>query len=131
MLTLDKVYDAARVLKDNIRKTDLIYAPSLNDKTNIYLKAENLQTTGSFKVRGAYYKISRLSDEQKKRGIIACSAGNHAQGVALSAQKNGIESAIFIPSTAPISKIEATRNYGAKIMLIDGVYDEAYNEAIK
>lgn len=131
MLTLDKVYDAARVLKDNIRKTDLIYAPSLNDKTNIYLKAENLQTTGSFKVRGAYYKISRLSDEQKKRGIIACSAGNHAQGVALSAQKNGIESAIFIPSTAPISKIEATRKYGAKIMLIDGVYDDAYNEAIK
>ncbi len=131
MLTLDKVYDAARVLKDNIRKTDLIFAPSLNDKTNIYLKAENLQTTGSFKVRGAYYKISRLSDEQKKRGIIACSAGNHAQGVALSAQKNGIESAIFIPSTAPISKIEATRKYGAKIMLIDGVYDDAYNEAIK
>lgn len=131
MLTLDKVYDAARVLKDSIRKTDLIYAPSLNDKTNIYLKAENLQTTGSFKVRGAYYKISRLSDEQKKRGIIACSAGNHAQGVALSAQKNGIESAIFIPSTAPISKIEATRKYGAKIMLIDGVYDDAYNEAIK
>lgn len=131
MLTLDKVYDAARVLKDNIRKTDLIYAPSLNNKTNIYLKAENLQTTGSFKVRGAYYKISRLSDEQKKRGIIACSAGNHAQGVALSAQKNGIESAIFIPSTAPISKIEATRKYGAKIMLIDGVYDDAYNEAIK
>lgn len=131
MLTLDKVYDAARVLKDNIRKTDLIFAPSLNDKTNIYLKAENLQTTGSFKVRGAYYKISRLSNEQKKRGIIACSAGNHAQGVALSAQKNGIESAIFIPSTAPISKIEATRKYGAKIMLIDGVYDDAYNEAIK
>ena len=131
MLTLDKVYDAARVLKDNIRKTDLIFAPSLNDKTNIYLKAENLQTTGSFKVRGAYYKISRLSDEQKKRGIIACSAGNHAQGVALSAQKNGIESAIFIPITAPISKIEATRKYGAKIMLIDGVYDDAYNEAIK
>lgn len=131
MLTLDKVYDAQRVLKDNIRKTDLIYAPALSEKAQIYLKAENLQTTGSFKVRGAYYKISRLNDEQKKRGIIACSAGNHAQGVALSAQKNGIESAIFIPSTAPISKIEATRKYGAKIMLVDGVYDDAYAEAVK
>ncbi len=131
MLTLDKVYDAQRVLKDNIRKTDLIHAPSLSDKADIYLKAENLQTTGSFKVRGAYYKIARLNDEQKKRGIIACSAGNHAQGVALSAQKNNIKSAIFIPSTAPISKIEATRKYGAQIMLVDGVYDDAYQAAIK
>ena len=131
MLTLDKVYDAQRVLKDNIRKTDLIHAPALSDKADIYLKAENLQKTGSFKVRGAYYKIARLNDEQKKRGIIACSAGNHAQGVALSAQKNNIKSAIFIPSTAPISKIEATRKYGAQIMLVDGVYDDAYQAAIK
>lgn len=131
MLTLDKVYDAQRVLRDNIRKTDLIHASSLSDKADIYLKAENLQTTGSFKVRGAYYKIARLNDEQKKRGIIACSAGNHAQGVALSAQKNNIKSAIFIPSTAPISKIEATRKYGAQIMLVDGVYDDAYKAAIK
>ena len=131
MLTLDKVYDAQRVLKDNIRKTDLIHAPALSDKADIYLKAENLQKTGSFKVRGAYYKIARLNDEQKKRGIIACSAGNHAQGVALSAQKNNIKSPIFIPSTAPISKIEATRKYGAQIMLVDGVYDDAYQAAIK
>lgn len=131
MLTLDKVYDAQRVLRDNIRKTDLIHAPLLSDKADIYLKAENLQTTGSFKVRGAYYKIARLNDEQKKRGIIACSAGNHAQGVALSAQKNNIKSAIFIPSTAPISKIEATRKYSAQIMLVDGVYDDAYKAAIK
>ena len=131
MLTLDKVYDAQRILKDNIRKTDLIHAPALSNKADIYLKAENLQKTGSFKVRGAYYKIARLNDEQKKRGIIACSAGNHAQGVALSAQKNNIKSAIFIPSTAPISKIEATRKYGAQIMLVDGVYDDAYKAAIK
>lgn len=131
MLTLDKVYDAQRVLKDNIRKTDLIFAPALCENSQVYLKAENLQTTGSFKVRGAYYKISRLSDEQKQRGIIACSAGNHAQGVALSAQKNNIKSAIFIPSTAPISKIEATRKYGAQIMLVDGVYDDAYQAAVK
>ena len=131
MLALDKVYDAQRVLKNVIRKTDLIHAPSLSDKADIYLKAENLQITGSFKVRGAYYKISRLSDEQKSCGIIACSAGNHAQGVALSAQKSNIKSAIFIPSTAPISKIEATRKYGAQIMLVDGVYDDAYQAAIK
>ena len=130
MLTLDRVYDAQRILKDNIRKTDLIHAPAFCDKADIYLKAENLQKTGSFKVRGAYYKISKLSDEQTKRGIIACSAGNHAQGVALSAQKNNIKSAIFIPSTAPISKIEATRKYGAEIMLVDGVYDDAYQAAI-
>ena len=131
MLTLDKVYDARRILENNIRKTDLIYAPALNERSQIYLKAENLQTTGSFKVRGAYYKISQLSDKQKSRGIIACSAGNHAQGVALSAQKHNIKSAIFIPSTAPISKIEATRKYGSEIMLIDGVYDDAYNAAIE
>ena len=95
----------------------------------VYLKSENLQLTGSFKLRGAYYKISKLTDEQKEKGIIACSAGNHAQGVALAAQKNGIKAAIFIPATAPISKVEATRKYGADIKLIDGVYDDAYKAA--
>lgn len=134
MISIDKVINAADKLKDVIRETDLIYSPhlsSLTDGANVYLKAENLQVTGSFKVRGAYAKISMLSDEQKKRGIIACSAGNHAQGVALSAQKSGIKSTIFIPSTAPISKIEETRKYGAKIELVDGVYDDAYNAACK
>ena len=124
MLTIDKVKKAELLLKDVVRKTDLIYATALSKNADIYLKSENLQKTGSFKVRGAYAKIAQLSAEQKKRGIIACSAGNHAQGVALSAQKSGIESTIFIPSTAPISKIEATKSYGAHIRLVDGVYDD-------
>ena len=131
MLTIDKVKKAEHLLKDVIRKTDLIFAPDLAKNSEIYLKSENLQKTGSFKVRGAYAKIARLSDEQKKKGIIACSAGNHAQGVALAAQKNGIQSKIFIPSTAPISKIVATKSYGAQICLVDGVYDDAYNEAVQ
>ncbi|MBS4760024.1 MAG: threonine ammonia-lyase [Clostridium sp.] len=130
MLTLEKIQNAKKLLTGVIRKTDLIYAPDIAN-TEIYLKAENLQTTGSFKVRGAYVKIAQLSEEQKRKGIIACSAGNHAQGVALSAKKNNIEATIFIPSTAPISKIEATRKYGATIRLVDGVYDDAYNEAVK
>ena len=131
MLTIDKVKKAELLLKDVVRKTDLIYASALSKHSDIYLKSENLQKTGSFKVRGAYAKIAQLSEEQKAKGIIACSAGNHAQGVALSAQKNGIKSTIFIPSTAPISKIEATKSYGAQICLVDGVYDDAYKEAIK
>ena len=131
MLSIEKIKNAAEKLKEAVRLTDLIYSSELSKNNEIYLKAENLQVTGSFKVRGAYAKISELTEEQKKRGIIACSAGNHAQGVALSAQKSGIKSTIFIPSTAPISKIEATRKYGADIQLVDGVYDDAYNEAVK
>ncbi len=131
MLSIEKVKNAAEKLKEVVRLTDLIYSSELSKNNEIYLKAENLQVTGSFKVRGAYAKISELTEEQKKRGIIACSAGNHAQGVALSAQKSGIKSTIFIPSTAPISKTEATRKYGADIQLVDGVYDDAYNEAVK
>lgn len=131
MLNLEQIKKAAIVLNGNIRKTDLIFAPNIVANNNIFLKCENLQTTGAFKLRGAFYKISQLTDSQKERGVIACSAGNHAQGVALSAQKNNIKSIIFIPSTAPISKIEATRSYGAEIRLIDGAYDDAYEAAIK
>ena len=98
MLTLDKIYHAAYVLRDVVRKTDLILAPHLNPDCELYLKTENLQTTGSFKVRGAYYKISQLSDEEKSKGVIACSAGNHAQGVALAAAKHGMKALICIPS---------------------------------
>ncbi len=131
MLTLEQIKDAASVLNGNIRKTDLIAAPNLTANNTIFLKCENLQTTGAFKIRGAFYKISQLTDEEKQKGVVACSAGNHAQGVALSAQQNNIRSTIFIPSTAPISKIEATRSYGAEIKLIDGVYDDAYDAAVK
>ena len=130
MLTLDNVYRASYVLKDVVRKTDVIYAPKLKPGVELYLKTENLQITGSFKVRGAYYKMARLTDEEKKRGVVACSAGNHAQGVALAAQKNGIRSVICLPDGAPISKIEATKSYGAEICLVEGVYDDAYRKAI-
>ncbi len=130
-LPLEKVYDAKDVLSKIARKTELIHSRFLSRKNNIFLKSENLQLTGSFKLRGAYYKISKLSAEQKQKGIIACSAGNHAQGVALAARENNIKATIFIPATAPLSKVEATRAYGAEIKLIDGVYDDAYKEAVK
>lgn len=130
MLTLDKIYHASYVLKNVIRQTDLIHAPKICSDANVYLKTENLQITGSFKVRGAYYKISQLNDEEKAKGVIACSAGNHAQGVALAAQKNGIRATICLPDGAPISKVEATRSYGAEICLVPGVYDDAYAKAI-
>ncbi len=131
MLTLDRVYTASRVLKEVCRETDMILAPNLRKDSNIYLKTENLQVTGSFKVRGAYFKISRLTDEEKARGVIACSAGNHAQGVALAAARSGIKSVICLPDGAPISKVEATKRFGAEICMVKGVYDDAYNKAIE
>lgn len=131
MLTLDKVYHASFVLKNVIRPTDLIYAPNIRQDCRVYLKTENLQVTGSFKVRGSYYKISQLTDEEKKRGVIACSAGNHAQGVALAATKNGIPSLICLPDGAPISKVEATKRYGAQVELVPGAYDDAYERALQ
>ena len=131
MLTLDNVYRANFVLKNVVRKTDVIYAPKLAKGVQLYLKTENLQTTGSFKIRGAYYKMTCLSEEEKARGVIACSAGNHAQGVALAAQKNGIKSVICLPDGAPISKVEATKSYGAEVCLVKGVYDDAYNKALE
>ncbi|MBQ8012684.1 MAG: pyridoxal-phosphate dependent enzyme, partial [Oscillospiraceae bacterium] len=130
MLTLDRIYHASYVLKNVIRQTDMIHAPKICPDANIYLKTENLQITGSFKVRGAYYKISQLKDEEKAKGVVACSAGNHAQGVALAAQKNGIKATICLPDGAPISKVEATRSYGAEICLVPGVYDDAYQKAL-
>lgn len=131
MLSLDNFYRARYVLKSVIRRTDLIHAPELNAGSDIYLKPENLQITGSFKVRGACYKISQLSEAEKKRGVIACSAGNHAQGVALGASKYGTQSLICLPEGAPISKVEATRRLGADICLVPGVYDDAYQHAIR
>ncbi len=131
MITLDKIYHAKHVLKQVIRETDVIYAPHINPASQVYLKTENLQITGSFKVRGAYYKISQLSDEERSRGVIACSAGNHAQGVALAAQRAGIKAVICLPDGAPISKVEATRSYGAEVCLVKGVYDDAYDKALQ
>ena len=131
MLTIDRVYKASSVLGEVVRKTDMIAAPKLNPCANVYLKTENLQVTGSFKIRGSYFKISQLSEEEKANGVIACSAGNHAQGVALAATKNGIKSIICLPDGAPISKVEATKKYGAEICLVKGVYDDAYKKAIE
>lgn len=131
MLTIEKIIHAQRVLEEAIYKTDVIRTSGLSDECELFLKAENLQKTGSFKIRGAYYKISQLSAEEKKRGVIACSAGNHAQGVALAAQKNGIPALICLPEGAPISKVEATRSYGAELCLVPGVYDDAYNRALQ
>lgn len=131
MLTLDKVYHAAYTLKNIIRDTAVIKSPDINPESDVYLKTENLQITGSFKVRGAYYKISQLSSEEQAKGVIACSAGNHAQGVALAATANKIKSLICLPDGAPISKVEATKKYGAEICLVKGVYDDAYAKAME
>lgn len=131
MLTLDKIYQASFALKTVIRRTDLISAPNINPDSQIYLKPENLQITGSFKVRGACFKISQLTEEEKAKGVVACSAGNHAQGVALAATTQGIKSLICLPDNAPISKIEATKWYGADVCLVEGVYDDAYQKALK
>jgi len=131
MLTLDKIYQAAYTLKAVARKTDLLAAPNLGSDANLYLKAENLQVTGSFKVRGAYNKIAALTEEQKAAGIIACSAGNHAQGVALAATRMGIRSVVCMPDGAPISKVEATKRLGAEVQLVKGAYDDAYEYALK
>ena len=131
MLEISEIFNAAAVLKDVARKTAIIPAPKLRPGCDIFLKTENLQLTGSFKLRGAYYKISQLTDEEKARGVIACSAGNHAQGVALGATHNGIKSLICLPAGAPLSKVEATKNFGAEVCLVPGVYDDAYARAMQ
>ena len=131
MLSLDKVFNAQTVLKSIIRETKPVRAYGIAPECELYLKPENLQITGSFKVRGSAYKIAMLTDEEKKKGVIACSAGNHAQGVALAATKNGIKSLICLPDSAPISKVEATKGYGAEVCLVEGCYDDAYAKALE
>ena len=131
MLTLDKIYHASFVLKSVARKTDLIASPHLCEGLDLYLKTENLQVTGSFKLRGAYYKISQLTPEEAAKGVIACSAGNHAQGVALAATKMGIKSVICMPDGAPIMKVENTKRLGAQVELVPGAYDEAHDRAVQ
>ncbi len=131
MLTLDKIYHASFMLKSIARKTDLIAAPNLSAGKELYLKTENLQVTGSFKLRGAYYKISQLTEEERSKGVIACSAGNHAQGVALAATRMGIKSIICMPDGAPIMKVENTKRLGAQVELVPGAYDEAHDRAVE
>lgn len=130
-LDIDEIRNAAKVLSGVARHTSLIPSSKINPDVDVWLKTENLQLTGSFKLRGAYYKISQLTPEEKQRGVIACSAGNHAQGVALGATHNGIKSLICLPAGAPISKVEATKGYGAEVCLVPGVYDDAYAKALE
>lgn len=131
MLTLDLIYKAYTELGNVVRRPSLIPTSKVNPLCNVFLKPENLQVTGSFKVRGAGFKISQLTDDEKRRGVIACSAGNHAQGVALAAQRYGLPALICMPAGAPISKVEATRAMGAEICLVEGVYDDAYRRALQ
>ena len=131
MLTLDKIFQASVVLKDIVRSTSIVSTSGITDNCELFLKPENLQYTGSFKLRGSGYKIANLSDEEKAKGVIACSAGNHAQGVALAASKCGIKSLICLPDSAPISKVEATKGYGADVCLVNGCYDDAYAKALE
>jgi threonine dehydratase len=130
-VTLEDIKKAQEVLKSVIKDTSLLECKELSNMTggNVYLKAENLQLTGSFKIRGAYNKITNLSDEEKAAGVIASSAGNHAQGVALSATKLGIKSTIVMPEIAPLAKVAATKNFGAEVVLHGSVYDDAYAKA--
>ena len=131
MLQLDNFYKARFVLSKVIRKTELVHTPRINPESDVFLKPECLQKTGSFKIRGAYYKISQLTPEEKAKGVIACSAGNHAQGVALGATAMGVKSLICLPEGAPISKVEATKRLGAEVCLVPGVYDDAYQRALE
>ena len=124
MLTLDKVYKASHLLKSVARYTDMIESNGLSDDCDLRLKAENLQLTGSFKLRGAFFKIASLPKDDRE--IVACSAGNHSQGVSLASGKLNRKAVIFMPSIAPISKVEATKKLGATVHLVDGVYDDAY-----
>ena len=133
---MHKLYDfmeARERLGTVIEKTKLIHSSIFSNETGneVYIKPENLQRTGAFKIRGAYNKIAKLTEEEKKRGVIAASAGNHAQGVALAAQKLGIKAVIVMPKHTPLIKVEATRRYGAEVILTGEVYDEAYEYAKK
>lgn len=129
----ENIRNAAKKLEGTIKKTNLIYSDFFSKEygNNVYIKPENLQVTGSFKVRGAFNKISNLTDEEKARGVITASAGNHAQGVALSAQKAGVKAVIVMPTVTPLIKVEGTRSYGAEVVLCGNVYDESYKEALR
>ncbi|MBN9645749.1 threonine ammonia-lyase [Terrisporobacter glycolicus] len=132
-VTLQDIQKAQETIKDVVKKTDILESTKLSTMTgaNVYYKCENLQKTGSFKVRGASNKIANLTEEEKSKGVIASSAGNHAQGVALSAKMNDIEATIVMPSTAPLAKVTATKSYGANVVLEGIVYDDAYAKAVE
>ena len=132
-VTLQDIKEAKETIKDIVKKTDMLESAGLSNKTkaNVFYKCENLQRTGSFKVRGACNKIANLTDAEKAKGVIASSAGNHAQGVALGAKMSGIKSTIVMPATAPLLKVSATKGYGAEVVLNGLVYDDAYAKAVE
>lgn len=131
MHKLYEFMEARERLGTVIEKTKLIHSTVFSEESgnDIYIKPENLQKTGSFKIRGAYNRIAKLTEEEKSRGVIAASAGNHAQGVAFGAQKLGIKATIVMPKHTPLIKVEATKKYGAEVILHGDVYDDAYNKA--
>lgn len=133
MMTIDKFKRASRCLEGVIKDTPLIYSKYFSRVTgnNVYIKPENMQVTGAYKVRGAFYKVSTLSEEEKARGLVTASAGNHAQGVAYAAQAAGIPATIVMPTTTPLVKITNTKDYGASVILEGGSYDDSYEHAIK
>ena len=132
-MTLDKFEEASEKVKEVILPTNLIYSEYFSGQTGnkVYLKPENMQYTGAYKVRGAYYKISTLTEEERKRGLITASAGNHAQGVAYAAKIYGVPATIVMPTTTPLIKVNRTKSYGAEVVLQGDVYDEACNYALK
>ncbi len=132
-VTLQDIKDARETIKDIVKKTDVLESTRLSNMTgaNVFYKCENLQKTGSFKVRGACNKIANLTEDEKSNGVIASSAGNHAQGVALGAKMSGIKATIVMPSTAPLAKVTATKGYGAEVVLNGLVYDDAYAKAVE
>lgn len=133
MLTLEKFEEASEIVKKVTLETKLVYSSYLSQQTGnrIYLKPENMQMTGAYKLRGAYYKVSTLTEEERGRGIITASAGNHAQGVAYAAKEFGIHAVIVMPTTTPLIKVNRTKSYGAKVVLFGDVYDEACTKALE
>ncbi len=133
MPTLEQFKNAGSVLKGVIRETSLIDSPALSKGcgNRVYLKPENMQVTGAYKIRGAYYKISTLTQEQRERGLVTASAGNHAQGVAYAAQAAGVPATIVMPTTTPLVKVNNTKDYGAKVILHGEVFDESAELAAK
>ena len=128
MMTLEKFEEASELVKKVTNSTKLVYSDYLSEQSGgkVYLKPENMQHTGAYKIRGAYYKISTLSDEERGRGLITASAGNHAQGVAFAAKKFGCKAVIVMPTVTPLIKVNRTKSYGAEVILHGDVYDEAY-----
>ncbi|KAF5076183.1 L-threonine ammonia-lyase [anaerobic digester metagenome] len=129
MLSLKMIQKAKEVLTGIATETPLFQSKFINPDADVYIKCENMQVTGSFKLRGAYYKTANLTEEEAMHGVVACSAGNHAQGVALAAKKKGIQAVICMPAGAPLAKVEATKSYGAEVVLVPGVYDDAAAKA--